>query len=221
MKTRTSAALLALLFASLPAPLARAQDSGAPSAPAAAEEDDAAALERMTGAMMKEVERLRGLKFKHDVKRVWKSRDEAKAEMLEEIDRQMPAEKIDAATKAMRFYGILKETQDLKEIFAEFISAGAAGYYIPEQKTFSLVRGFSEEESMPIIFHEHVHAVEDQYYGTTTSTSARSATPSRTWTIATPPCTRWWRDRRARSRTATWTTCRGAARRTRPRPWRG
>ncbi|MHC4922973.1 MAG: hypothetical protein ACYTG4_02705 [Planctomycetota bacterium] len=164
MKTRiTSAFLVAALLGA--ATTVYAQEEGEkPAKPEAVEETDDQRLERMTGAMMKEVERLRGLEFKSDVKRVWKSRDEAKAEMLKEIDRQLPPEKILAASKTLAFFGTLKEGQDLKDVFAEFISAGAGGYYIPDQKTFSLVRGYPEAAATPIIFHELVHAVEDQYY---------------------------------------------------------
>jgi hypothetical protein len=114
--------------------------------------------------MMKKVEEIRGLKFKKDVKRVWKSRDEAKAEMIADIDKDTPPEKLAAASREMAFFGFVKEGTDLKVMFADFISAGAGGYYKPDTKVFSLVRGFSEDASRPIVFHELIHAIEDQYF---------------------------------------------------------
>ncbi len=122
------------------------------------------ALEAMTAEVMKDVERVRGLAFKAPVKRVWKSRDEARAEMLSEIEKTSTPEELKAQSRAFAFFGFLKEGQMLQDVFADFIGAGAGGYYIPDQKTFSLIRGFDAEGSRPIVFHELVHALEDQYF---------------------------------------------------------
>jgi hypothetical protein len=62
------------------------------------------------------------------------------------------------------FLGFIKDGQDLKTLFAEFISAAAGGYYIPEKKVFSLVRGMNLDSNRPVVFHELIHAVEDQYF---------------------------------------------------------
>ena len=159
MNRRLPAALLALALLLAPSAL-RAQDA-APEKPA---ETDTQLLERITGEMAKKVEEIRGLKFKKDVERVWKSRDEAKAEMLASIDDELPPEKLAALSREMAFFGLCKEGTDIKEMFSDFISAGAGGYYIPKTKVFSLVRGFNEDASRPIVFHELIHAVEDQYF---------------------------------------------------------
>ena len=140
---RRFAVLLALPFASM---VAVAQESTPPapppSAPAPAEEakpaepakpaeSDDQVLERITGEMMNRIEELRGLKFKHDVKRVWKSRDEARVEMLAAIDKEVPPAKVVASSKEMAFFGLIPEGGNIKEIFSDFISAGAGGYYFP------------------------------------------------------------------------------------------
>jgi hypothetical protein len=140
------------------------QESAPPAPPAAPAESDDEFLQRITGEMAKKVEEIRGLKFKSEVKRVWKSRDEAKAEMIAEIDKDTPPEKLAAMGKDMAFFGLVPEGTDLKALYAEFISVGAGGYYMPDTKVFSLVRGFKEDASRPIVFHELVHAVEDQYF---------------------------------------------------------
>jgi hypothetical protein len=144
------------------APEAAPAAAPAPEAPPAETEDQL--LDRITGEMMKQVEELRGLKFKEPVTRVWKSRDEAKAEMLQMIEEQAEKEDLESVSKAFAFFGILKEGDDLKAVFTDFISAAAGGYYIPEKKVFSLVRGMKLDVNAPVVFHELVHAVEDQYY---------------------------------------------------------
>lgn len=167
MDRRLHAALLALALLLSPAALTAQEepkpDVAAPEATKPAETDDQL-LDRITGEMARKVEEIRGLKFKQEVKRVWKSRDEAKAEMLANIDEELPPEKLAAMSRELAFFGIVKEGTDVKELFSDFISAGAGGYYVPKTKVFSLVRGFNEDASRPIVFHELIHAVEDQYY---------------------------------------------------------
>ena len=147
-----------------PAPPPPPAPAGEVAAPVAAAETDDAMLERISGEMMKKVEEIRGLKFKQDVKRVWKSRDEAKAEMLAELEKQ--DEKLDLASvsKLYALLGLIKDGEDIKAKFAELIAAAAGGYYIPETKVFSLVRGMNLDANRPVVFHELVHAVEDQYF---------------------------------------------------------
>jgi hypothetical protein len=159
------AILAAVALLSWPA-LSLAQDGPKPDAPAPAKpaETDEQYLSRMSTEMMRKVEEIRGLKFKKDVERVWKSRDEARAEMLAELDKQAEKEDLGSVSKALALFGLIKEGGDLKAIFADFIAAAAGGYYLPEKKVFSLVRGFPEDMCRPVVFHELIHAVEDQYY---------------------------------------------------------
>ena len=145
-----------------PAPPAPTDEK--PAGPIATAESDDAMLERISGEMMKKVEEIRGLKFKEDVKRVWKSREEAKAEMLDELEKQAQKQDLASVSKVFAFLGFIKDGQDLKTLFADFISAAAGGYYIPEKKVFSLVRGMNLDANRPVVFHELVHAVEDQYF---------------------------------------------------------
>jgi len=163
-------ALLALL-ALAAAPGALAEEPPVPPAPPeavpapiATVESDDDLLQRITGEMMVKVEEIRGLKFKSPVERVWKSRDEARAEMLEELEKQAEKQDLAAVSKVFAFFGLIKDGQDLKTLFADFIAAGAGGYYIPEKKVFSLIRGMNLDANRPVVFHELVHAVEDQYF---------------------------------------------------------
>jgi hypothetical protein len=147
-----------------PAPAAPAPAVPAPGGTASETDPDVQALAKITDEMAKKVEEIRGLKFKFTVKRMWKSRDEARAEMLAEIDNEIPPSKMAQVSRAAAFYRQIPEGRSLKEIFADFIAAGAGGYYLPEKDVFSLIRGFNLDANRPIVFHELVHAVEDQYF---------------------------------------------------------
>ncbi len=151
-----------------PAPPKRAPEEPAkpaePAKPEPPKETDVQVLERITGEMAKKVEEIRGLKFKHPVKRVWKSREEARLEMIANIDEEIPPAKQAGYSAMLGFFGFTKEGATVKEVISDFIAAGAGGYYNPKTDLFSLIRGFNEDASRGIVFHELVHAVEDQYY---------------------------------------------------------
>jgi hypothetical protein len=65
----------------------------------------------------------------------------------------------------MAEFGVLDKDTDLYAIFGQFLEAGAAAYYKPDTATFYLIEGNDGIGSRPIVFHELVHAVEDQHYG--------------------------------------------------------
>lgn len=132
-----------------------------PSEPAESEDQ---VLERLTGEALKSIETIRGLKMKHPVERRWTSRDQMKADMLKQMDEEMPPEKMAAFSRLLAFLGLVKEGTDLKETFSDAMAGAVAGYYLPDEKVFFLVRGMADDGSRPIVFHELTHAVEDQYY---------------------------------------------------------
>jgi len=59
-----------------------------------------------------------------------------------------------------------EEGSDLKAIFSDFISSAAGGYYLPETRTFSLVRGFKAEASRPIVYSrtDSPHQLNEYHY---------------------------------------------------------
>jgi hypothetical protein len=176
MKIRLAAALGAVLV--LAGPAALAQDDGPPApAPAPAPAPEAAPkppekpaeteeafLRRITGEMLEKIPRLRGLKVKGEIERRWTTRDEMRKDMVAMAEKDMPPERRKATSRLYGLLGLLPEGSDVLEVEAAAMAGGVAGYYDPEKKVFCLVKGFSEDGSRPIVFHELTHAVEDQYY---------------------------------------------------------
>jgi hypothetical protein len=173
--------LLALLLSlALLAPLG-AQDAPKPpvekegeglAAPAGEEDEKPAPTEDEVGRaalatideLAKQVEKLRGLEFKEPFARKIVSPEEVRKIAQEKIDEEIPPEELAAFTALYARLGFWSHTLDLAESFAKFLESGAGGMYDPDTKTLYLVKGFSIEGSKPILFHELVHALEDQYY---------------------------------------------------------
>ncbi|MHC4472076.1 MAG: hypothetical protein ACYS99_14060 [Planctomycetota bacterium] len=137
-------------------------EAPAPKAPEEAPEEDPAL--QLVDALAKEVEKLRKLEFKEPFTRKVVSPEEVKKLAIEMMKEETPPEEMEGYTRLYARLGFWRSTLDLIQSAAQFLESGAAGLYDPDSKTLYLVKGFSVEGSKPIIFHELVHALEDQYF---------------------------------------------------------
>ncbi|MCU0726423.1 MAG: hypothetical protein MUE73_11645 [Planctomycetes bacterium] len=137
-------------------------------APLSAEEDGAGEDERalaLIDALVKDVQEMRGLEFREPFARKLISSSEIPAMLREKLAEELPPEKLAKMNKLYSRLGFIAPGVDLAEVVTQLLEAGAAGFYDPEAKTLYLVRGFSVSGAQPVLFHELVHALEDQHYG--------------------------------------------------------
>lgn len=145
-----------LLLAAFGAPLSAGDD------PAGDVDEQALA---MIDGLMKDVEEMRGLAFKESFARRLIAPSEIPAMLREKLDEELPPEKLAKMNKLYSRLGFIAPGVDLVGVLTSLLEAGAAGFYDPEAKALYLVRGFSPAGARPVLFHELVHAVEDQHYG--------------------------------------------------------
>ncbi|MEZ6197040.1 MAG: hypothetical protein R3F20_15135 [Planctomycetota bacterium] len=156
---------LAALLVLVPLGALRAQDS----APA---ENDA---ERIARAIEKKVEAIRGHRFTKEVKIGVYSRDELLEVVREKVGKELARPEALAEARAFRALGLLPADYDLAKGALEFLSAQIAGFYDPEAKELFLIKetnaaqgelmqqmGMTDEV---VVFHELVHALQDQVFG--------------------------------------------------------
>jgi len=183
MKTLRLAAILAMLLAIL-APLAsaaapsKAAPTAARPAPAAARPSLPAAaapaapaaatdLIQVADEVARDVESLRGWKFKEPVKKQLVTEEQTRAWLEKEIEKQAPPALLARKQAFLRMIGLLPPDCDLKKTLVTLLQGQIAGYYDPEAKTLSLVK----RDSMPrsgfveriMLSHELTHALDDQY----------------------------------------------------------
>jgi hypothetical protein len=142
----------------------------APAAPAAAPASAGAMppdLIKMTDEVAKDVETLRGWKFKAPVKKALVTEKEARAWMEKQVDQQLPQEKIDQGQAMLRMVGLVPPDCDVRKTILDLLQGQAEGFYDPDTKTLSLVErpgskriAFVEEI---MLAHELTHALDDQY----------------------------------------------------------
>jgi hypothetical protein len=140
--------------------------AGGPATKPALAGPDAATREGVLKAidsLREEVSEIRGLAWKKRVEADVLTRDQLREQMEEMMKEDLDPKDYDRAVKLLRRIGLLRADQDPLEIEKGFLSAGVAGFYNPKTKKLYVIDGLSVDAQRPTIFHELVHALEDQY----------------------------------------------------------
>jgi hypothetical protein len=149
------ALLLAMPSVLLPAP---------PPAPNIASMRDGEA-QRMAARISKDVESLRGLKFKAAVP--VKVTDDAatRAHMTSRLHKFWPEKQVKTDEKAWEQLGLLPPGTDLMASLLNVIEEQAGGYYDPPSDTFFVLDDMPRAIAPILMAHELTHALDDQHFG--------------------------------------------------------
>ena len=143
-----------------------------PAAPAAAPVD----------VIATRVEALRRLEFEQLPEPLEVTSEQARSEGLESLDRDYPAERLQADQSVYRLLGLIEPDADLRELSGNLFGEGVAGYYDPRDGRLRVVEGAGTGtrvlEEM-ILAHELTHALEDQHFGLSTEPATDDRTLAR------------------------------------------
>ena len=124
-------------------------------------------LVKMADEVAKDVEILRGWKFKAPVKKALVTEKETRAWMEKEVDKQLPREKSDRGQAVLRLVGLVPPNCDVRKTLLDLLQGQVEGFYDPDTKILSLVErpgvkriAFVERI---MLAHELTHALDDQY----------------------------------------------------------
>jgi len=113
----------------------------------------------------KEIEKLRGWRFKQPVKTDTVTPGEVRRFVERQIDKSLPAGKLEIVQAFLRTIGLIPPAANLKDLQLALLESQVAGFYDPDTKSMRLVsRG-----TMPpfvermLLAHELTHALDDQY----------------------------------------------------------
>lgn len=159
------ATLAALARAQPPSPEAPpvAAPPAVPGAPGAPSEEERAAVRRMVDELRAEAAKVRGLAWKHDVPADLLSREQLRANLERMVAEEMKPEELARDTAILRRLGLLGPDEDPLAMMLEMSQEIIAGYYNPKEKHFFLIEGMVGDSQKPVILHELIHALEDQY----------------------------------------------------------
>ena len=140
--------------------------------------------ERRVLQIERDVERLRGQKFKKRVVPKVVSPDEAREDALRDVDRSYPAAQREADEELLKLLALVPADTDIFDVLEKVSGEQVVGYYDTRRKTMRLVSGNGADSPALVditLAHELVHALEDQVFGSeepksTTDDEATAAT---------------------------------------------
>ena len=121
------------------------------------------ALEALVDSLIPGLERLSGLERREPLRMAMQSRDEARAYIERQLDKELPPERIDAIRKSYAALGLMADTLDLRSLLLELYTEQVIGYYDPETDRLYVIEGVDRELLRPVLVHELVHALQDQH----------------------------------------------------------
>ena len=174
MRTLTSLFVLLLALLAFVVPATAEPEAPAPSTPTTEvpDEPESPAPAEMTerdkilsyvAEMRKEAARIRGLEWKFDVPVDLLTRDQLRERMVQMMEEEVTPEERERDTRIMRRMGLIGPDEDPYEMMKEALQEMVAGFYDPEKKCLFLIEGLSGEGQKPVLLHELIHALEDQY----------------------------------------------------------
>ncbi|MCZ6601931.1 MAG: hypothetical protein O6952_02870 [Planctomycetota bacterium] len=111
------------------------------------------------------VEGIRGEKFKKDVPASEQSTKDFAKFVRKSMDEDMPPERLEGWSKALKLLGVLERDYDLREGLMEFVVTQAGAYYDPDSEAFYVVMGGLPKAILKtIVVHELHHALQDQLF---------------------------------------------------------
>ena len=120
-------------------------------------------LVRLVDSLTPSVERAVGLPFKRTPRARMISREQARAYLVGQLEKQLPGDRAAQLSESYKLFGLLPDTIDLRALFVNVLTEQVAGYYDPDSGAFFGVEGASPVVFRTTVAHELVHALQHDY----------------------------------------------------------
>jgi len=109
------------------------------------------------------IEQATGLKYKSPPKLELRSREQVRQFLLRNLDEETPASELRGEEQALKLFGLIPDTLNLRPFLIDLLTEQIIGYYDPATKVLYVVREAPEDLASLTVTHELVHALQDQY----------------------------------------------------------
>lgn len=121
------------------------------------------ALRRLAADLLPAAERRSGLLARGPIQLATRSREDLEAFLVAQMAEQLPPDRLDAVVRTYARLGLVPETIDLEPLLRSLLLEQVVGYYDPARDTLYVVDRVDESQIEPVLLHEIVHALQDQY----------------------------------------------------------
>jgi len=122
-----------------------------------------AELKDMVHRMMPAVAQTTGLKFKSQPLVLRRSREQVRDYLIHKFDEDLPPAELAGLQSALRLFGLIPDSLDLRPTMIDVLTEQVAGYYDPDSNALYIPADIEPFQLRIVVSHELVHALQDQY----------------------------------------------------------
>lgn len=125
--------------------------------------DGAARYAKTVAEAVPRIEQSVGLKFKTPPKLEERSKEEVYNFLRRELADSAVQKELAGRQAAYRILGVISDSLELRKLMLDLLTEQVVGYYDPRTKVLYVVKGAAREAAGIVVWHELVHALQDQY----------------------------------------------------------
>jgi hypothetical protein len=122
-----------------------------------------AELKDMVRRMMPLVGQAAGLPFKHEPTVLRRSRAQVRDYVIHKFDEDLPPADLAGLESALRLFGLIPDSLQLRPTMIDLLTEQIAGYYDPDSNALYIPADIEPFQLRIVVSHELVHALQDQY----------------------------------------------------------
>jgi len=122
-----------------------------------------AELKDMVHRMMPLVAQATGLRFKHEPLVLRRSRAQVHDYVIHKFDDDLPPAELAGLQSALRLFGLIPDSLELRRTMIDLLTEQIAGYYDPDSNALYIPADIEPFQLRIVVSHELVHALQDQY----------------------------------------------------------
>lgn len=121
------------------------------------------ALRRLASELLPAAELRSGLPARGPIRLATRSREDLESFLVAEMAEQLPPDRLEAVVRTYARLGLVPDTIELEPLLRSLLLEQVVGYYDPARDTLFVVERADESLVAPVLLHEIVHALQDQY----------------------------------------------------------
>src|SRR5206468_4270900 len=122
-----------------------------------------AELRDLVRRMMPAVAKAAQLSFKREPLVLRRSRDQVRDYVIHKFDQDLPPAELAGLEGALRLFGLIPDTLQLRRTMIDLFTEQIAGYYDPDSNALYVPADVEASQLRVVASHELVHALQDQY----------------------------------------------------------
>jgi hypothetical protein len=120
-------------------------------------------LKDMVHRMMAPVAQTTGLRFKTEPVVLRRSRQQVRDYLIHKFDEDLPPAELGGLQSALRLFGLIPDSLELRPTMIDVLTEQVAGYYDPDSNALYIPADIEPFQLRIVVSHELVHALQDQY----------------------------------------------------------